>query len=99
MTDKIWGDHAAFLADMAAEVTKLVLSDDIATAVGDYTEWLSRQCFVHAEKHCQDDKKALSVDERVKSYTRVPGEGWESSQEDVSDLWNENEKRLSEVES
>ena len=73
MTDKIWDDHSEFLGDMAEQVTKLVLSDDdMLTAVRDYTAWLSKHCFIHAEKHCRDDKE-------VPSWKYTPGDitrGW-----------------------
>jgi len=97
--NKKWEDHANFLSEMAGYVALLMQADegDRIDAIEDYTRWLSQQCFKHAAKHCaEDNKTAPSVDEQPKTYTRVPGEGWLPTQEDISDMWNENEQKFSE---
>ena len=94
MTDKIWDDHSEFLGDMAEQVTKLVLSDDdMLTAVRDYTLWLSKMCFIHAEKHCQEPKKGPTIDEQVIRHTEVPFDGDVSTQDDIKAFWDEREKQ------
>ena len=99
--NKKWEDHANFLGQMAGHVAWLMRAESAerVDAIEDYTRWLSEQCFKHAAKHCrEDDKKAPPVDEQPKTYTsRVPGEGWNPAQEDISDLWNENERKFCEA--
>ena len=46
--------------------------------------------FNHGYKHGREDKEdGPPVDDRVKTYTRVPGEGWTFTQEDISDKFCE----------
>ena len=91
MADKIWDDHSEFLGDMAEQVTKLVLSDDddMLTAVRDYTAWLSKMCFIHAAKHCQEH----TIDEQVIRHSQAPFDDDVSTQDDIKVFWAEREKQ------
>ena len=90
MTDKIWDDHSEFLADFAERVANLVLSDDdMLTAVRDYTAWLSKMCFIHAAKHCQEH----TIDEQVIRHSQAPFDDDVSTQDDIKAFWDEREKQ------